>query len=137
MTWHFSGLVLQTAVNVAERPITQQGLAGVARGGSAAPGTAMASGTATASGRGPGRRYEDKSFYIGELRKKMAELNTEVERTTIFDSNSIFTILSLLSQITRLSREIESANEEQSTYLAYDKRVKELAAELTGERVTD
>ncbi len=29
-------------------------------------------------------------------------------------------------------REVEAANQEQSTFLAYDKRVKELAAELTG-----
>ena len=31
----------------------------------------------------------------------------------------------------RLGREVESHSAEQSTYLAYDKRVKELAAELT------
>ena len=31
----------------------------------------------------------------------------------------------------KLSREVESQSEEQSTYLAYDKRVKELAQELT------
>ena len=35
------------------------------------------------------------------------------------------------SQPGKLSREVESQNEEQSTYLAYDKRVKQLAEELT------
>ena len=38
----------------------------------------------------------------------------------------------LQAEIGRISREVEAANEEQSTFLAYDKRVKELAAELTG-----
>ena len=37
----------------------------------------------------------------------------------------------LTSEISRLTREVEAASEEQGTYLAYDKRVKELAAELT------
>ena len=92
-----SGMVLQTAVNVDNRPITQQGLSGLRTG--------------TASSRGPGRRFEDKSFYVGELRRKMGELQTE---------------------IARIAREVEAANEEQSTFLAYDKRVKELAVELTG-----
>ncbi len=89
------GIVPQTAVKVDDRPITQQGLSG------------MRSGTA----RGPGRRFEDKSFYMGELRRKMSELQGEINK---------------------ISREVESAKEEQSTFLAYDKRVKELAIELTG-----
>ena len=38
----------------------------------------------------------------------------------------------LQGEVTKISREIEAANEEQSTFLAYDKRVKELAVELTG-----
>ena len=37
--------------------------------------------------------------------------------------------------IGRLSSEIESQNEEQSTYLAYDKRVKQIAEELTQSQV--
>ena len=37
----------------------------------------------------------------------------------------------LTSEISRLTREVDAASEEQGTYLAYDKRVKELAAELT------
>ena len=42
----------------------------------------------------------------------------------------------LQSEVSKLSREIEAANEEQSTFLAYDKRVKELAGELTGTLIT-
>ncbi len=57
-------MVLQTAVNVDERPITQQGLSGLRTG----------------TARGPGRRYEDKSFYVGELRRKMGELQTEISK---------------------------------------------------------
>jgi len=37
----------------------------------------------------------------------------------------------LTTEVGKLSREVESQSEEQSTYLAYDKRVKELAQELT------
>ena len=94
--FYFSlGIGLQTPVNVADRPVTQQGLSGMRTG----------------TGKGPQRQYQDKSYYMGLLRTKMNELNTEISKIT---------------------REIDAANEEQSTYLAYDKRVKELAAELTG-----
>ncbi len=90
------GIVLQTAVNVDERPITQQGLTGLRTG----------------TAKGPGRRFEDKSFFMGELRRKMNELQTE---------------------IARINREIEADSQEQSTFIEYDKRVKEVAAELTGQ----
>ena len=43
----------------------------------------------------------------------------------------------LTSEISRLTREVDAASEEQGTYLAYDKRVKELAAELTLAQVCD
>ena len=48
---------------------------------------------------------------MGVLRSKMGELTTEINR---------------------LRQETVAATEEQSTFLAYDKRVKELAGELTG-----
>ena len=54
-----------------------------------------------------------QSYFMGLLRTKMSELQAEIGK---------------------ISREVEAANEEQSTFLAYDKRVKELAAELTGKR---
>lgn len=89
---------LQTPVRVADRPVTQQGLSG------------LRTGTATGSTRLPQRQYQDKSYYMGVLRAKMSEMQSE---------------------IMRLRQETEAATEEQSTFLAYDKRVKELAAELT------
>ena len=38
----------------------------------------------------------------------------------------------LQGEINKIVKEVDEANAEQSTFLAYDKRVKELAAELTG-----
>ena len=67
-------------------------------------------GLKTGGGRGPQRQFQDKSYFLGALRTKMTELTTEIGR---------------------LTREVEAHSEEQGTYLAYDKRVKELAAELT------
>ena len=89
-----TGIGLHTAVTVAERPITQQGLTGLKTGG-----------------RGPQRQFQDKSYFLGALRTKMAELTGEINK---------------------LSREVEAQSKEQSTYLAYDKRVKELAEDVTG-----
>lgn len=89
-----AGIGLQTPVAVADRPVTQQGLSGMRTG----------------TGKGPQRQYQDKSYFMGLLRTKMSELQSEIGK---------------------ISREVEAANEEQSTFLAYDKRVKELAAELT------
>ena len=40
------------------------------------------------------------------------------------------------SEVARLGREAEAATKEQSTYLAYDKRVKELAEDVTSYQVT-
>ena len=51
------GAALNTNVRVAERPVTQQGMAG------------MRSGPA-----GPGRQIQDKSFYLAEIRRKMTDL---------------------------------------------------------------
>ena len=93
-----AGIGLQTAVNVSDRPITQQGLTGLKTGG----------------GRGPQRQFQDKSFFMGALRTKMSELTSEIGK---------------------LSRETESQSKEQSTYLAYDKRVKELAEDVTSYQV--
>ena len=57
---------------------------------------------------------QDKSYFLGALRTKMTELTSEVAR---------------------LGREAEAATKEQSTYLAYDKRVKELAEDVTSYQV--
>uniref|UniRef100_T1JMT6 Intraflagellar transport protein 74 homolog n=1 Tax=Strigamia maritima TaxID=126957 RepID=T1JMT6_STRMM len=55
------------------------------------------------------RLVQDKSFFLGLLRTKIKELNNE---------------------ITRLAKEVDKQNMEQSTYLTYDKRAKALAQEI-------
>ncbi|XP_076056589.1 intraflagellar transport protein 74 homolog isoform X1 [Oratosquilla oratoria] len=60
--------------------------------------------------RGPQRQVQDKSYFMGLIRTKITDLGTET---------------------VRLSNEISSMNQEQSTFLTYDKRVKEIAQELT------
>ena len=57
------------------------------------------------------RMVHDKTYFLGLLHTKMGEINSEIQR---------------------LSSSVESLGKEQSTYLSYDKRVKELASELTG-----
>lgn len=94
------GIGLQTPVQVADRPITQQGLTGIRTSGA----------TGTSSGRGPQRQFQDKSYFMGVLRSKMSELSTEIGS---------------------MRSEISAATDEQSTFLTYDKRVKETASELT------
>ena len=65
---------------------------------------------ASGAGRVQQRQFQDKSYFMGLLRSKMSELQTEINR---------------------LRQETAAATDEQSTFLAYDKRVKELAGELT------
>ncbi|XP_068222988.1 intraflagellar transport protein 74 homolog isoform X1 [Palaemon carinicauda] len=60
--------------------------------------------------RGPQRQVQDKSYFMGLLRTKITDVGGE---------------------ITRLNSEIEAMKQEQSTFLTYDKRVKEMAQELT------
>lgn len=60
-------------------------------------------------------QVQDKSYFMGILRTKITELGTE---------------------ISRLSGEIDFMKQEQSTFLTYDKRVKEMAQELTGKKRT-
>ena len=68
----------------------------------------------SSGGRGPQRQFQDKSYFLGALRTKMTELTSEVAR---------------------LGREVETQTREQSTYVAYDKRVKELAEDVTSYQV--
>ena len=67
--------------------------------------------SATKTGRGPNRQVQDKSYFMGLLRTKVGELQGEIGK---------------------MKRETEDLMKEQSTYLIYDKRVKELAAEWNG-----
>ena len=53
------------------------------------------------SGRGPQRQYQDKSYFMGVLRSKMSELTSE---------------------LAKMRSEMAAATDEQSTFLAYDKR---------------
>ncbi|XP_042865475.1 intraflagellar transport protein 74 homolog isoform X3 [Penaeus japonicus] len=62
------------------------------------------------SSRGPQRQVQDKSYFMGLLRTKITDLGAE---------------------ITHLSTDIDKMKQEQSTFLTYDKRVKEMAQELT------
>jgi intraflagellar transport protein 74 len=79
-------------VRVADRPVTQQGLTGIKTGS-----------------RGPERVVRDKTYYMGLLRTKISELNTEV---------------------VKLTRELDQFNAENATYLTYEKRAEGLAAEI-------
>ncbi len=93
------GIGLQTPVQVADRPITQQGLTGI-----------RTAATVNSSGLGTQRQFQYKCYFMGVFRSKMSELSSE---------------------ISSMRNEIAAATEEQSTFLAYDKRVKETASELT------
>jgi intraflagellar transport protein 74 len=64
--------------------VTQQGLTGIKTGS-----------------RGPERVVRDKTYYMGLLRTKISELNTEV---------------------VKLTRELDQFNAENATYLTYEKR---------------
>ena len=50
---------------------------------------------------GPQRQVLDKTFYLGQLRSKIQELNSE---------------------ITRLSKEADLQDQENATYLTYEKK---------------
>lgn len=60
---NYGGVGLNTNVNIADRPVTQQGMAGLR--------------TASA---GKGRQVQDVSYYLGLLRTKMGELQTEIQK---------------------------------------------------------
>ncbi|EDO33596.1 predicted protein, partial [Nematostella vectensis] len=83
---------LNAQIKVADRPMTRQGL--------------MAPKTAS---RGPQRQVQDKSYYMGQLRAKMVELNAEVGK---------------------LQKEMDQFNQENSTYLTYEKKAESLASEI-------
>ncbi|RDD46218.1 Intraflagellar transport protein 74-like protein [Trichoplax sp. H2] len=86
------GGVLSSQITVHDRPMTQHGLSGMK----------------TAS-KGPQRQVQDKTYYLGVLRAKIAELNTEN---------------------IKLSREIDQMNQDSSTYITYEKKAEQLANEI-------
>ncbi|EEB12154.1 conserved hypothetical protein [Pediculus humanus corporis] len=84
-------------INVLDRPITQQGVAGLRM---------------STSSRGPQiRQVKDKRYYEGLLRMKMKDIQMEMNR---------------------LNEEIELETQQQATSQVYEKRVREIASELTG-----
>ncbi|XP_060949958.1 intraflagellar transport protein 74 homolog [Limanda limanda] len=84
--------LLSAQIKVTDRPVTQQGLSGMKTGM-----------------KGPQRQILDKSYYLGLLRSKVNELNTETSK---------------------LHKEIDNYNQENSVYLSYEKRAEGLAAEI-------
>ncbi|KAK7485298.1 hypothetical protein BaRGS_00023397, partial [Batillaria attramentaria] len=56
-----------------------------------------------------GRQVQDKTYYLGLIRSKINDLNAE---------------------IVRLTKEIENASDENSSFLAYEKRAEALASEI-------
>ncbi|XP_071444314.1 intraflagellar transport protein 74 homolog [Hetaerina americana] len=99
-----TGYGLSTVVNVMDRPVTQQGLSGLSSNG------IKSSGGLGSGGRGPQRQVKDISYFMGILRSKVGELTSE---------------------ITHLAQETEAGTSQRATLALYDKRVKEMAAELT------
>lgn len=68
-------------------------------------------GLKTASRGLPQRQIQDKSYYLGVLRAKMTEVNAEMGK---------------------LTKGIEKNNKELQSLPSLEKRVKEMAAEITG-----
>lgn len=66
-------------------------------------------GMRTSAGRGPQRAIYDKSFYMGQLRAKITELAAE---------------------IAKMQREVDQFNQENATFLTYEKRAEGLATEI-------
>lgn len=83
---------LNSMVQVSDRPVTRQGLGGL-----------------KTQSQGPQRMVQDKSYWLGLLRGKISELNTE---------------------ISRLSKDIKQFNQENASYVTYEKRAETLAGEV-------
>ncbi|XP_065069175.1 intraflagellar transport protein 74 homolog [Rhopilema esculentum] len=83
---------LSSMVQVADRPVTRQGLAGI-----------------KTQSQGPQRQVQDKSYWLGLLRAKINDLNSEVNK---------------------LSKDITNFNQENASYLTYEKRAENLATEI-------
>ncbi|XP_076867458.1 intraflagellar transport protein 74 homolog [Brachyhypopomus gauderio] len=112
----------QTAARVATGMVPGTGRPGTRGGPVATPGVLSAqikvtdrpvtqqglSGMKT-GGKGPQRQILDKSYYVGLLRSKINELTTE---------------------ISKLQKEIDTFNQENSVYLSYEKRAEGLAGEI-------
>jgi hypothetical protein len=83
---------LNTNVQVADRPVTQQGMMGM-----------------KVTNQGPGRQVADKSYYMGELRKKCDDLGTEIQK---------------------MNNEIEQHNKDNTTYTQMERKYESLIKEV-------
>jgi intraflagellar transport protein 74 len=77
---------------VADRPVTQQGMMGM-----------------KVSNQGPGRQIADRSYYMGELRKKCDELSSEIQK---------------------MNGEIEQHNKDNATYTQMERKYESLIKEV-------
>ncbi|KAL3320156.1 Intraflagellar transport protein 74 [Cichlidogyrus casuarinus] len=87
--------IMKSSLNLQERPITQQGLSGVKM----------------TSGQGRRRQVEDKSHYIGLVRRKMNEIEDEIKKISVH------------------TEELETVN---ASYLQYEQMAEELASHIEG-----
>jgi TolA-binding protein len=83
---------LNTNIQVAERPVTQQGMMGM-----------------KPISQGPGRQIQDRSYYMGELRKRCDELQAEINK---------------------MSGEAEQYNKDNETYTRFEKKYNTLIGEV-------
>nr|CAH8866844.1 unnamed protein product [Trichobilharzia regenti] len=88
----FGAASLNTMVCVEERPITQQGLGGLKN-----------------AIRGPKRQIEDKSYFLGLLRGKINEVNTEIGTIT---------------------RQLMETEQENASFVQYEQMAEKLAYEI-------
>ena len=82
------GVALSASINVLDRPVTGQGVMGM-----------------KTQGQGIGRLVEDNSYYVGLLRKKIADVNSESKK---------------------LQNEIDQQSKENSSYTQLEKRYENL-----------
>lgn len=85
---------LSSQIRVADRPVTQQGLAGMKTGSKAGM---------------EQRTVQDRSYYVGLLLSKTQELNSEISKMT---------------------KEIDTFEQDNSTYLTYEKKAETMASEI-------
>ena len=82
--------VLMNATRADDRPMTRGGLGGIGGGGGGG-----------ATGANFNRQVQDKSYYLGIIRAKIAEINSEM---------------------IRINKEMANINSDNSNYLAYGRK---------------
>ncbi|XP_051875190.1 intraflagellar transport protein 74 homolog isoform X1 [Pristis pectinata] len=125
-----SGGVLSAQIKVADRPVTQQGLSGMKTGM-----------------KGPHRQILDKSYFLGLLSaggfaegaeelvitRMSLSLSAQVHQIKFPCTATPYTrakISELTTEVSKLQKEIDTFNQENSVYLSYEKRAEALAIEI-------